>query len=100
MERLFRLIKNRYFLSGLIFIVWMSFFDRYDLGTQYAYQQEKNKLEEQKAFYEEEILTIEKAVKDVQYNPSEIQRIARERYKMKKDNEDIFVIEEVEPTKK
>ncbi|MCY4780210.1 septum formation initiator family protein [Sphingobacterium sp. UT-1RO-CII-1] len=100
MERLFRLIKNRYFLSGLIFIVWMSFFDRYDLGTQYAYQQEKNKLEEQKAFYEEEILTIEKAVKDVQYNPNEIQRIARERYKMKKDNEDIFVIEEVEPTKK
>lgn len=100
MERLFKLIKNRYFLSGLVFVVWMSFFDRYDLGTQYAYQQEKNKLEEQKAFYEEEILTIEKAVKDVQYNPSEIQRIARERYKMKKDNEDIFVIEEVEPTKK
>lgn len=100
MDRLFKLIRNRYLLAGLAFVVWLCFFDRYDLGTQYAYQQEKNKLEQQKNFYETEIQAIEKAVKDVQYNPSEIQRIARERYKMKKDNEDIYVLEEVEASKK
>jgi len=99
MERFLVLIQNKYLIAGVAFFIWMCFFDRYDLSTQFAYQQEKNKLERERVFYESEITRIEKAIKDVQYNPSEIQRIARERYKMKKDNEDIYVIEEVEATK-
>ncbi|QBQ40325.1 septum formation initiator family protein [Sphingobacterium psychroaquaticum] len=98
MERFLTVIRNKYFLAGLAFLVWMCFFDRYDFGTQYAYQQEKGKLENEKTFYESEIERMEKSIKDAQHNPSEIQRIARERYKMKKDNEDIFVVKEIEPT--
>lgn len=100
MNRLFTLVRNKYLLATLAFLVWMCFFDRYDLSTQYAYQQEKGKLEYQKEYYESEIGTIEQSIKDVQYNSNEIQRIARERYKMKKDNEDIYVVQEVEPAKK
>ena len=97
MERFLLLIRNKYFLAAIAFLIWMCFFDRYDISTQISYQQEKNKLEEEKAFYETEITRIEKALKDVQYNPNEIQRVARERYKMKKDNVDIYVIQEVDP---
>lgn len=75
----------------------MCFFDRYDFATQLGYQQEKSKLEQEKAFYSAEIDHIEKAIKDAQFNPSEIQRIAREKYKMKKANEDVYVITEVDP---
>ncbi len=96
MERFLALIQNKYLIAGVAFFIWMCFFDRYDFSTQFSYQQEKNKLENEKQFYESEITRIEKAIKDVQYNPSEIQRIARERYRMKKDNEDIYVIQEVE----
>ncbi|TYR33036.1 septum formation initiator family protein [Sphingobacterium phlebotomi] len=96
MERFLALIQNKYLIAGVAFFIWMCFFDRYDFSTQFSYQQEKNKLEHEKKFYESEITRIEKAIKDVQYNPSEIQRIARERYKMKKDNEDIYVIQQVE----
>ena len=99
MERFLALIQNKYLIAGVAFFIWMCFFDRYDFSTQFSYQQEKTKLENEKQFYETEITSIEKAIRDVQYNPSEIQRIARERYKMKKDNEDIYVIQEVEPTK-
>lgn len=95
MERLLSLIKNKFFIAGLAFVVWMCFFDRYDMATQYNYQQEKSKLENEKEFYVTEIVKIEKAIKDVQFNHSEIERIARERYKMKKENEDIYVITEV-----
>lgn len=91
------LIRNKYLIAGVAFLVWMCFFDRYDVSTQFAYQQEKNKLEVEKTFYETEIEQMTKSIKDVQYNPSEIQRIARERYKMKKDNEDVYVIQELEP---
>lgn len=84
-------------MSGIAFLVWMCFFDRYDIATQIGYQQERNKLEVEKEFYSNETKNIEKAIKDVQFNPSEIQRIAREKYKMKKTNEDVYVITEVEP---
>ncbi len=97
MERFLTLIRNKYLIAGTAFVVWMCFFDRYDVSTQFAYQQEKNKLEAEKAFYETEIGQMEKSIKNAQYNPSEIQRIARERYKMKKDNEDVYVIQEIEP---
>lgn len=97
MERIVSLVKNRFLISGVAFLVWMCFFDRYDIATQIGYQQERNKLELEKEFYSNETDNIEKAIKDAQFNPSEIQRIAREKYKMKKMNEDVYVITEVEP---
>ena len=97
MERFLTLIRNKYLIAGAAFVIWMCFFDRYDVSTQFAYKQEKSKLETEKAFYETEIGQMEKSIKNAQYNPSEIQRIARERYKMKKDNEDVYVIQNVEP---
>jgi|SRR5690606_4799686 len=100
MDRFLALIRNKYLIAGVAFLIWMSFFDRYDFGTQFAYQQEKNKLEQEKDFYVTEIEHIEKSIKDAKYNPSEIQRIARERYKMKKENEDIYIIQEVNPKEK
>ncbi|MFZ4860623.1 FtsB family cell division protein [Sphingobacterium sp. Mn56C] len=97
MDRLLALVKNKFLISGLAFIVWMCFFDRYDLATQFGYQGERKNLEYEKDFYTKEIAKIEKSIRDAQYSPSEIQRIAREKYKMKKQNEDVFVISEVDP---
>lgn len=96
MERFVALAKNKFLIAGLAFVSWMIFFDRYDLPTQYNYQKEKTKLEYEKDFYTVEIESIEKSIKDVQYNQTEIQRIAREKYKMKKDNEDVYVIMEID----
>lgn len=99
MDRFITVVKNKFLIAGIAFVVWMMFFDRYDLPTQYGYQQEKSKLEYEKEFYTTEISNIEKSIKDVQYNHVEIQRIAREKYKMKKDNEDVYVIMDIEPQK-
>lgn len=97
MERLIFIVKNKFFIASCAFVIWMFFFDRYDVATQYSFQSEKSKLEYEKEFYTTEINNIEMSIKDVQYNQTEIQRIAREKYKMKKDNEDVYVIMEVEP---
>ncbi|MVZ66386.1 septum formation initiator family protein [Sphingobacterium sp. DK4209] len=100
MERVINTIRNKYLIAGVAFVVWMCFFDRYDFATQFSFQKEKTKLEVEKAYYTTEIENIENSIKDVQYNPSEIQRIAREKYKMKKDHEDVYIVTEVEPTDK
>ncbi len=94
MERLVNTIKNKYLIAIVAFVIWMCFFDRYDIATQYDFQIEKNKLENEKAYYVNEIGSIEQSIKDVQYNKNEIQRIAREKYKMKKDVEDVYIISE------
>ncbi|MFZ4262287.1 FtsB family cell division protein [Sphingobacterium sp. HJSM2_6] len=94
MERIVNTIKNKYLIAVVAFVIWMCFFDRYDIATQYDFQKEKNKLEVEKAYYVNEIGSIEQSIKDVQYNKNEIQRIAREKYKMKKDVEDVYIITE------
>lgn len=80
----------------MAFAVWMLFFDRHDVTTQYGYYRQLNDLKSQKEFYTTEIERITKTVEDIHSSPKELQRIAREKYQMKKDNEDVFVIVEVD----
>lgn len=99
MIRVLNIARNKYLLAGVAFVVWMCFFDRYDVSTQYSYQTQKKALEKEQTFYETEISRIQQAIHDVQFNANEIQKIAREKYKMKKDNEDIYIITEVDADK-
>lgn len=92
MERILSIIRNKYLVSGLIFGTWMLFFDRHDLTTQFSYYSQKEELEEEKKFYHSEIDKISKGLDDIKNNPQEMQRIAREKYQMKKENEDVFIL--------
>jgi len=85
-------LRNKYILSILVFIVWMIFFDRNDLISQYSYRQQLNKLQEDKEFYMKE---IERNKKDLYYlmsDPANREKYAREQYLMKKDDEELFLI--------
>ncbi|HLW50465.1 MAG TPA: septum formation initiator family protein [Sphingobacteriaceae bacterium] len=92
MNRLFSIIKNRYFIAGCIFVVWMLFFDRHDISTQFDYYSQLKSLRQEKAFYESEINRISQNIVDLEESTVEIERLAREKYQMKKDGEDVFVI--------
>jgi cell division protein FtsB len=92
MKKLFQLIKNKFFISGMAFLVWMLFFDRNDLSAQYEYRNEVNKLEEEKAFYVKEIAKADIELKELTTNLNSLEKFARERYLMKRKNEDIYVV--------
>lgn len=96
MERFLIAIRNKYLIAIVAFAVWMLFFDRHDMATQYSYYSQLRDLKSEKAFYTTEIARITKAIHDLNTDPQEQQRVARERYQMKKDNEDVFVIIEKE----
>lgn len=87
-------LKNRYAITGLVFIVWITFFDQNKLITQFQYRSQLNKLEEEKKFYQEEIEVIQADLKELQTNPNTLEKFAREKYLMKKDDEVLFVIVE------
>ncbi|EDM35016.1 hypothetical protein PBAL39_08055 [Pedobacter sp. BAL39] len=92
MERLLELIRNKYFLSVAAFIVWMLFFDKNDMISQYEYRSVVNKLQEEKDFYEKETAQVKKDLNELNSNLNTAEKFAREKYFMKKDNEDVFVI--------
>ena len=100
MKRLFNLIKNKYFLASLAFIVWMVFFDRNDMTSQLDYRSKVNKLEEEKDFYTKEIAKAEKDLQELTTNPDRLEKFARERYYMRRDNEDIYVVVDEKDKKK
>ncbi len=92
MKRLLNLFRDKYFLACTIFVVWMLFFDRNDIVSQYDYKQQVNKLQQEKDFYTKEIDLVQKDLRDLDSNLNTAEKFAREKYYMKKENEDVFVI--------
>ena len=87
-------LKNKYALTAGVFIIWISFFDENNLIIQYQYHSELSKLQDEEVFYQEELVKIQASLKELQTNPKTLEKFAREKYLMKKDNEELFVIVE------
>ena len=92
MKRLVDLVKNKFFLVTVAFVVWMIFFDKNDLLSQYQYHQQVSKLKQERNFYKAETDKVTKDLDELTSNPAKLEKFAREKYLMKKDNEDVFVI--------
>lgn len=86
------ILKNKYYLAAIIFVVWIAFFDRNDLITQYKYRHDLNDLKRDKEYYLEENIKIKEDLKELTTNQKQLEKFAREKYLMKKDNEDIFIL--------
>ena len=92
LQRFIDLFKNKYFIVTVAFIVWMLFFDKNDLVSQFEYRQQVNTLKEERDFYTKETEKVSKDLDELTSNPQKLEKFAREKYLMKKDNEDVFVI--------
>lgn len=100
MKKLVELLRNKYFLAIVAFVAWMLFFDKNDVLSQYEYRTEVNKLQQEKDFYLKETAIVKKDLKELDSNMSTAEKFAREKYFMKKDNEDVFVIVRTNDKKK
>jgi cell division protein FtsB len=92
MQRLLLLVRNKFFWVTAAFLVWMLFFDKNDLLSQYQFHQEVSKLKTERDFYTKETAKVTKDLSELTSNPAQLEKFAREKYLMKKDNEDIYVI--------
>lgn len=99
MNRLLNLLKNKYFVASVAFLIWMLFFDRNDMIAQFDYRNDVLKLKNEKEFYVKEIAQVEKNLTELTTDQLKLEKFAREKYLMKKDNEDVFVIVEEESIK-
>lgn len=96
LERIPSFLKNKYAITFIVFAVWMLFFDQNNLITQVHYRSELNKQKLDKQFYKERIKETKTDLKNLTTNPSSLEKFAREKYLMKKKDEEVFVIVEEE----
>lgn len=76
----------------IAFIVWMLFFDENSYMIHRELNAEIEKLEASTSYYKKEIEKDQKMLKDLN-NPKSLEKFARETYKMKKKDEDIYIVE-------
>ncbi|MDQ3049796.1 MAG: cell division protein FtsL [Bacteroidota bacterium] len=91
-EKILPWLKDKYVLSIIVFLVWMTFFDRNDFISQYSYKQELNKLEVDKQYYLAQVEENKVSIYELMSDPANLEKFAREKYHMKKDDEDVFLI--------
>ena len=70
------------------------FFDHNNLILHYQYRSELNELNNSKKYYQEQIDKTKKEVEMMKANPKWMEKVAREQYLMKRDNEDVYLIKE------
>ncbi|HEX9513511.1 MAG TPA: septum formation initiator family protein [Puia sp.] len=88
-------LKNKYVLTSVGFTVWILFFDARDFITSHFREKgELRKLEASKKYYEQQITTTQHELEQLKSNPALLEKYAREKYLMKRDNEDLFLIHE------
>ena len=88
-----KFIGNKYVLVIIFFAIWMIFIDNYSLYFEHpVLDKEIKELEENKAYYIQEIKKDSTSIKQLK-NPDQTEKYAREQYYMKRENEDIYIIE-------
>ena len=92
MKKAISLFKNKYFLTLISLSVWVIFFDKNDLKTQIDLKKQVKQLTEERNYYAKEIHGITSDINELYTNPKTLEKFAREKYYMKRDNEDIFVL--------
>jgi cell division protein FtsB len=88
----FKYLYNRYVLVFAFFVVWLLFLDNYSYFEHRILNKEINEIETNKKYYQDEIKKDSLEIKHLK-NPDMIEKYAREKYYMKRDSEDIYIIE-------
>ncbi len=85
---------NKYVITVLIFLIVMLFFSRYNLISRWGYARTIDRLETEIGEYKEEIKKNKKKILEIQSDDDMLERYGRERFYFKRENEDIYIINE------
>lgn len=85
-------MSNKYLLIFVIFVIWMLFFDGSSWLLHRELNIERDKLEGNSEYFRERIAEDQKQIEQLK-DSAGLERFAREEYLMKKDNEEIYIIE-------
>ena len=85
-------LKNKYLIAVVLFIVWITFFDNFNIIKQSKIKKNIKQLEENKKFYIQEISKDSGEYYDLLNDAEKREKFAREKFLMKKEDEDVYII--------
>ena len=91
-SKFFKIVSNLYILISVVFFIWIFFMDSNSILVNIKLNKEISELKERKEILENQIQMDMKIISNFQ-NPDSLEKYAREKLYMKKDNEEIFIIE-------
>jgi cell division protein FtsB len=87
-----KLLSNKYLVAGAALSLLLLFNDRYGLIDQYNYTKDLNEVKEKHAYYTKEIERVKREQNELFGSNKNLEKFAREKYLMKADDEDVFVM--------
>lgn len=90
------IFRNKYFLTALLFLLWILLFDANNLIRRYKALKNIDNLKKDKIYFRQRIDNARTRINELQTDSKNLEKFAREQYMMKKDNEDLFLLEEEE----
>jgi cell division protein DivIC len=87
-------LRNKFVIALGAFAVILLFLDKNDVFTRMARDRELKELKQSKEYYTRQIEAQRKELEALKNNPAALEKYAREKYLMKKDNEDLFLVPE------
>jgi len=93
MKKVVKVLTNKYLLTSIAFVAWTVYFDQNDWMTLQERQKELDGVKSNIAYLNGEIIRMSTERNDLRTNRDKLEKYARESYRMKHDNEDVYVIE-------
>ncbi|MCF8321022.1 MAG: septum formation initiator family protein [Flavobacterium sp.] len=87
-----KIVSNKYLLISLLFGVWMLFLDNYSYMDQRQINNQIEELQDNKKYYQDEIRKDKENIKLLK-NQDQVEKYAREKYYMKRENEEVYLVE-------
>jgi len=85
-------LRNKYFLTLSIFIIWLLFLDANNLIERYNQISELHKLEKDRDYYIKKIEQDRKKLNELKTDNHNLEKFAREQYRMKRKDEDLYIV--------
>ncbi len=84
-------LRNRYGLGIAVFLLYVCFLSDYDLYTTLKLRHKLHGMQQQHEYYAREIKTTREQLGELNGDQASREKFAREKYLMKRDDEDLFV---------
>lgn len=92
-KEIFRKLNNRYVYTTILFLVVILFIDQFNLFEQIRLRKALKDQKQQIEYYEKELKASKQYLDDLNNDTATMEKVAREQYMMKRDNEVIYLIE-------
>ena len=89
-----KILKNKYFIAGMIFLVWIMFFDDNNLMAHRRNKKRLAALKAQQEYFKEKIAADNMKIEELRSGQENLEKYAREQFYMSRPDEDVFIVNE------